>query len=285
MQARTNQTQHEYELYNQMLKQYEKNYEKNYEKERKISSFTCEHVNIISERGTSICVDCGEEIQQKITHNKEWKAYSQYENKQGDVETDRALKKLEDRSIYKDVENLGFAENIVAKANIIYSEVTKGKIFRGKSRRAIVFACIFHAYKMYGKPQSHDRLMAVFSLDKKTGLRGLKHVNLYAPKGSKIRTTYITPVNLIEEIMDQFSVNAQQKREVIALYMKIKNRSSKLNRSRPQSIASGVVYYWICCTRKNISLREFTQKVSLSELTVNKIAKEIANVLETPEVL
>jgi len=80
--------------------------------------------------------------------------------------------------------------------------------------------------------------------------------------------------------MQKFSATPEQKQEVIELYEKIKNKSSRLNRSRPQSVASGLVFYWIGKRGKEISLKDFSQKVVLSELTVNKISKEIAGVIE-----
>ena len=180
---------------------------------------------------------------------------------------------------------MGFSDKIVNEANKIYFQVTKGQIFRGNSRKAIVFASIFHAYKLSGKPQSHEKLIDVFHLNRKIGLKGLKHVNLYAPKNSTIRTTYITPINLVEEIMEKFSATVDQKQEVIELYHQIKNKSSRLNRSRPQSVASGIVYYWICLNKKDITLKQFTKKVSLSELTINKIAKEISDVVGTNNII
>jgi transcription initiation factor TFIIIB Brf1 subunit/transcription initiation factor TFIIB len=271
----------DFNLFNCALKEYEK---------RTVSTETvddgsCEHENIVLEKGVTICVDCGEEVQERISQDKEWRYYGQVDTKHYSDPNRVQMRKSEERSIFKDVENLGFSENIVAKANIIYAQVTKGDIFRGNSRKAIVFACIFHAYKMSGKPQSHERLIRIFDLNRKTGLRGLKHVNLCAPKDSNIRTTYITPINLVDEIMEQFSATKEQKQEVIELYNQVKNKSSRLNRSRPQSVASGVVYYWIRLKEKDISLKDFAQKVSLSELTVNKIAKEIADVLDTPKIV
>jgi transcription initiation factor TFIIIB Brf1 subunit/transcription initiation factor TFIIB len=248
-------------------------------------TISCSHENIINEKGTSVCVDCGEEIQYESTHDKEWRYYGQGDTKHVSDPNRVQMRKSEERSIFKDVENLGFSDNIVAKANKIYAQVTQGKIFRGNSRRAIVFACIFHAYKVSGKPQSHERLIKIFNLNRKTGLKGLKYVNLYAPKDSKIRTTYISPINLVEEILEQFSATKEQKQEVIELYEKIKNKSSRLNRSRPQSVSSGLVFYWTCLKGKNISLKDFAKKVMLSELTINKIAKEIAEVLCTPGVV
>jgi hypothetical protein len=270
----------EFILFDQILKEYKKINISDEETDDSDSE-CCLHENIINEKGMSVCVDCGEEMQYKNTHDKEWRYYGQGDTKNSSDPTRVQMRKCEERNIFRDVENLGFSDKVVARANKIYAQVTKGKIFRGNSRRAIVFASIFHSFKLGGHPQSHERLIRIFGLNRKTGLRGLKYVNLYAPKDSKIRTTYISPVNLVEEILEQFSATKEQKQEVIDLYEKIKNKSSRLNRSRPQSVSSGLVFYWTCIKGKNISLKEFAKKVQLSELTISKIAKEISEVLET----
>jgi translation initiation factor 2B subunit (eIF-2B alpha/beta/delta family) len=75
--------------------------------------------------------------------------------------------------------------------------------------------------------------------------------------------------------MDKFNASKNQKKEVIDIYLKIKNKSSKLNRSRPQSVASSVTYFWICKKNMDISLRDFAKRVELSELTIDKLVKEI----------
>ena len=85
--------------------------------------------------------------------------------------------------------------------------------------------------------------------------------------------------------MDKFEASKEQKNEVINLYNKIKNKSSKINRSRPQSISSALIYYWISYKNINISLKEFSKRVELSELTILKISKEISEILGViPEV-
>lgn len=241
----------------------------------------CVHDNVVNERGLMVCVDCGEEVVDRV-EEKEWR-WS--DNKHVSDPNRVQMRKLEERSIYRDVEGLGFSESIVSKANKIYAQVTQGKIFRGNSRRAIVFASIFHSYKGTKRPLSHDKLIKIFGLTRKTGLKGLKYVNLYAPKDSKIRTTYITPVNLIEEIMELFSATKEQIEEVIGLYEKIRNKSSRLNRSRPASLGSGIVFYWIGMKNKDISLKDFAKRVGLSELTINKIAKEVAEVVRIHNIL
>ena len=79
--------------------------------------------------------------------------------------------------------------------------------------------------------------------------------------------------------MDKFKASQEQKKEVIELYNQIKNKSSKINRSRPQSISSGLIYFWISMKNIDITLKDFAKKVELSELTISKIAKEISDIL------
>ena len=138
---------------------------------------------------------------------------------------------------------------------------------------------------MSGKHQTPENLIRIFKLTRKNGLKGLKIVNVNAPKDSEIHTTFITPVHLVHDIMDRFQATPVQKEEVIKLYEQIKNRSSKLNRSRPQSVAAALTYYWICKKKLAINLKEFAKEADLSELTINKNAKEVALVLGTPDVV
>jgi transcription initiation factor TFIIIB Brf1 subunit/transcription initiation factor TFIIB len=260
-----------FELFDKVLNEYDNNIDIDMKKN------TCNHINIVCDNSyIKYCSDCGQEIEKNLSHDKEWRYYGQYDTKHNSNPNRVLARKLEDeKNIFKDVENMGFNNKIITLGNDIYLQVTKGQILRGNSRKSIIFASIFHAFKISGNPQPHDKLMKIFSLNKKNSLKGLKYVNLNAPKNSLIHTTYITPENLIEDIMDKFNASKNQKKEVIDIYLKIKNKSSKLNRSRPQSVASSVTYFWICKKNMDISLRDFAKRVELSELTIDKLVKEI----------
>ena len=268
----------DFELFNQALNKYNK-YKKLKKPKNSTNSKQCSHPNTVIDKGGNVCIDCGEEIAKTIQHKREWRYYGKSDTRHTSDPNRVQQRKSDERSIHKDVENMGFSDKIINIANKIYSQSTGDKICRGNSRKAIIFACIFNAYKITDNAQSHRNLIKVFGLTRKSSLQGLKHVNLHAPKKSKIRTTYITPINLIKEIMEKFSATKEQKKRVEDLYHKIKNKSSDLNRSRPQSIASGLVYYWICKEQKSITLPQFTGKVDLSGLTILKIAKIIAKIL------
>lgn len=273
----------DFSLFEEALNEYKKDYDIIEDKDSEISlEKDCPHHNVIEETGIVCCADCGIEMEKSIFHEKEWRYYGQSDNKRTSDPNRVHLRKIEERNIYKDVENMGFSEKIVSLANQIYMQVTKGQIFRGNSRKSIIFACIFHSFKIQGKVQSHESLIKIFKLDRKNALKGLKHVNLNVPKDSVIHTTYITPSNLVDEIMDKFNATTEQKQEVKDLYEKIKNRSSKINRSRPQSISAALIFFWICMKGLDISIKEFASKTELSELTISKLAKEISDILKIP---
>ena len=278
----------DFALFEEALAQYEsskKTGEEDEEYDEDYEDIICDHTDLVTENGMTSCLDCGEQIQTTITHEKEWRFYGCADNKRSSDPNRVQMRKSEDKNINKDVENMGFSESIVSKANDIYIQVTKGEIFRGESRKAVVFACIYHSYKMAGNCQTPKNLMETFGLNKKNSLKGLKIVNVNSPKDSPIHTTTLTAVHHIYEIMDKFSATQAQKMEVVEIYCRTKNRSSKLNRSRPQSLASSIIYYYICLKKMDITLKKFAQKVDLSELTINKNAKEIALVLGTPDLI
>lgn len=249
------------------------------------STNSCKHSDTVEENDITICLECGEQIRKTIMHEKEWRFYGQSDGKRSSDPNRVQMRKSDERNINKDVENMGFSETIVAKANEIYTQVTKGQIFRGDSRKAVIFACIYHSFKMADKCQTPKNLMETFGLNKKSSLKGLKIVSVYAPKDSPIHTSSITAIHHINDLMDKFYASKEQKKEVIDLYVKTKNRSSKLNRARPQSVSAALIFYWICLKKIDISLKKFATKADLSELTISKNAKEVANILGTPGII
>ena len=269
----------EFQLFNEILDPFEN------KQSESISKKICNHTNTIDEKDMILCVDCGEEILKNMNYDKESRYYGNSDTKNASDPSRVQARKNDERNIYKDVENMGFSDKIVNVANDIYTQVTNGQIKRGNSRKAIVFACIFQSFKLSGNPQTHDKLIRIFDLNRKTGLQGLKHVALNAPKTSTIHTTHITPEHLVKDIMEKFQASTEQINEVIELYNKIKNKDTKLNRARPQSVAAGLTYYWIVLNKKDISLKKFTKRVSLSELTIGKMAKIISEILGNPEIM
>lgn len=240
----------------------------------------CAHEHTFTEGSIDICEDCGLMInQQDMNFEKEWRYYGLSDTRHNSDPNRCYARRVTDRVIDRDVEKMGFSQKIILLANQIYDQVTQGKIYRGNSRKGIIFACIFHAYKMMGHPQSCEHLIEVFQMNRKIGLKGLKYVNLNAPKKANFRNFHIQMDDLIREIMDKFHATDNQKKEAIDLYHQVERRSSLFNRSRPQSVACGIVRYYISKKNKDITMEEFQTRVHLSEVTIQRLVSEIDRIL------
>jgi len=117
-------------------------------------------------------------------------------------------------------------------------------------------------------------------MDRKVGLKGLKFVNLNASKDATFRKYQIHTHDLIREIMEKFHGTDIQTKDAIDIYEQIKDKSSLINRSRPQSVACGVVRYYINQKNKEISMEYFQSKVGLSEITIQRLVLEIDRIFQ-----
>lgn len=227
----------------------------------------CLHLDSVQDKNIIVCVGCGACLQRLYNQHREWKS------QQTRASTD-------EKNIFKDVESIQFSEHVVQLANSLYMQVTHDKIYRGNARKGIISACIFHAFKIIGKPQIYKKIIKLFNINKKTGLKGLKFVSVNAPKNSVIFRTQITPLTYIEYYMEELHASDHDLQCVKELYRRIEQyQSHKLNRSRPQSIASGIVYYWLLDEQRKITLKTFSKIAELSELTIVKIQKDIKEIL------
>lgn len=274
----------ELSLFQQALKEYNETKKVTPKKIKKVS-VKCEHIDVVDESGIITCMDCQEVLERQIMHEQEWRNYGSTDGKVVSDPSRVQQRKVDETSIHNDIKNLQIGDIVADKADEIYKDVTGGQIFRGNSRKAIIFACVFYAYRILEMPQDHNDLTNEMRITRRIGLKGIKHVNQHASKDSEIHLFSISPSTLVKNLMKKFSAHPSQIQEVINLYRKIENRSSKLNQARPQSVSSGILYYWICLKKIDIDIRQFAKTAGLSVLTINKIAKEIAEVLNTPDVL
>lgn len=241
---------------------------------------TCRHVSTCIDSNIVVCTDCGCEIDSVQTFDQEWR---NYQNGSRSNPTRCVARKTTDLVIMKDLEKMDLGKHIVSIANDMYVKVTKGKIKRGKSsRQAIIAACLFHAYKQNGTPKSCDMMRTIMkdtNLDKSDFLHGIKQVALNLDKSMNVHNTYITPVDIIGEFMALMNSTKTQLQEVVKLYNSISSKTRMFRESRPQSVAAGVVYKYISREKNSMSIKIFSKKVGISELTINKIISEINRVL------
>lgn len=85
------------------------------------------------------------------------------------------------------------------------------------------------------------------------------------------------PINSVNLINYQYDF-------ILDIFEKIKNKSDIISRSRPQSITNSIIYYYFMTIQDRNSdiifnVKEFSILINLSELTLNKLSKEIGKLI------
>src|SRR3990167_1490907 len=94
-----------------------------YETKQSESVVTCLHDDCITENGVVICMNCGSELNRIINHEKDWRYYGHSDTKHTSDPNRVQVRRIEEKNIFKDVENMGFSDKIISMANQIYSTV------------------------------------------------------------------------------------------------------------------------------------------------------------------
>lgn len=242
----------------------------------------CLHKNsTVDTNGVEICSDCGIEIYKELSLEPEWRFYGDNDSKHSSDPSRCHVRKVDDKNIFKDLEKYTFPIEICKETNDSYLEVTNGQIRRGNFRKSIIYACVFNAYKNQGDPQNPEELREKIGLTKKEASKGLTFYNLN--KKGKRKPVHISPVIFIPKVMKKFNANDNHIKKVTELFNMINNKSKLLNRSNPQSVISGLVYYYFRLIGGNINGSKFSKIVKLSDITITRISKNISEILKTTE--
>ena len=77
----------------------------------------------------------------------------------------------------------------------------KDKIFRGRSRKSIIYACITYAYRMKDLKMNKQKVLQLFQINKKSGLGGIRYLNMNIDEASKKQLSHqkhLSPVILFK---------------------------------------------------------------------------------------
>src|SRR5271157_2251300 len=105
-------------------------------------SDSCPHDDTIDNNGTETCVSCGLEIAHSLSSSPEWKSFSEDDH---GASQRCSWKRTGIRNIYTELEPFNLSREVVLRANELYLQVAGDKTLR--SRKAVIFACVFNAYK------------------------------------------------------------------------------------------------------------------------------------------
>lgn len=237
----------------------------------------CKHDNTIEEDGARICEDCGLQVEM-VTYDAEWRYYGDTKGK----DPSRCHKvKGNEKTIDKVVEKLHLPESIKIATEEKYRKVVGETTARGTGRKAIVAACLLHAYRDKDDIRTVDEIRNLFELSKKDISSGLTK---YYEKFPEDRVKHIKPGHLIRHIMSLTGIHISHYRGILALTQYLDHTSSLLSRSGSQSTAAAIVYLYLCLNPEykeelGLSKTGFAEKVKLSDITIIKLTKEALKII------
>lgn len=246
------------------------------------SSLDCLHENTYEDdNGLYVCRDCNSEIE-VLDFEPEWRYYGSADNRSAKNPERCHRSRSSGRGIRKVFEEhqIDAPDAIVAQVESKYEKVVGEDTVRGKGRKAIIAACLFHAYTEFGEYRTTDYVRNLFKLTKKQMSGGLTRYYRAFPEA---RTLHTRPENLLRWILTLTGVNQDHYRKIVQISRYLENSSRLLKRSSPQSVASAIVYFYLCLnpeykSQLGLTKNRFAERALLSDITVTKLVKEAATI-------
>jgi len=150
------------------------------------SSLECLHENTYEDdNGLYVCRDCNSEIE-VLDFEPEWRYYGSADNRSAKNPERCHRSRSSGRGIRKVFEEhqIDAPDAIVAQVESKYEKVVGEDTVRGKGRKAIIAACLFHAYTEFGEYRTTDYVRNLFKLTKKQMSGGTYEVLSGFPRSS-----------------------------------------------------------------------------------------------------
>lgn len=249
----------------------------------------CSHENTYEDdNGLYVCKDCGQELEM-FTFKPEWRYYKSGEGGGGSRDPSRCHKTKGNRSLDKvfDEHGIVISDAMKAHTEVKYFRIAdfireqEGKnTMRGKGRKAIIAACLLHTFLEFGEYRTSDYIRHLFDITKKNMSSGLKD---YYRVFEDDRTRHIRPENLIHWLLSLTGIGQLHYPKIVKIAQYLENSSRVLEHSSPQSVASAIIYFYLCLNpdyknKLGITKSKFAEKALLSDITISKLVKEAASV-------
>jgi len=277
----------------------------------------CLHKNKINDSGFLLCETCGLEIKESVVYAKNWKntrTDKQCVNKSASYDTN-FFSEIESLGYNNEI----IEKTIEIFYKVTSGKVYRGNM-KNALIIASLYHILKNNSEIDDEKVLFNDISEKFSIDKKCIMKGLKITNLKLSKENNSK--YITVKDLILSFLHKlnqktciicnskkaeysnktlFSTHCQycksnihihtiesQYLKIYEIYEKIKNKNKIIIRSRHQSISSSLIYYYYLKEiEKNPDMifnsKDFSNTISLSELTLNKLVKEFEKILNESE--
>ena len=242
----------------------------------------CPHEDTITIDHVINCKVCGQEIE-NLSFEPEWRFYGSADTRNCSNPSRCHKGKNQNKTVGILLDHLQLSTAIKALTQKKYQNVVGKETVRGKGRKAIVAACLFHAFKDFGECRTQNEIRDWFGIKIQRMSTGMTAYYKVFPTDI---TCHIEPRDLVKNILFKIEANIRAHyRKILSLVKLVENKSLILNRSNPYSVAASIVFLYLCIhpqykQQLELTKKSFAKKVKLSDITISKLAKEACFVIK-----
>lgn len=177
--------------------------------------------------------------------------------------------------IRKEIEFLNLSPEIVEMTNKYFVLACDKRIHRGKYRKAIICACLFHVFMLKECPQSYDKIIEWFNLTNHFANKGFNLVKLKIPELRYLHESYVDTAHMILKLIGL---------EKDAPFLEFINRpdiaafvQNKINRRMYMIVAAFVYIYVKKAYNANLALGDYCNKLEIASNVIERILRNINN--------
>jgi hypothetical protein len=245
----------------------------------------CPHDKCITDGTKRICEKCNCEVD-ILDYEAEWKFKGHGVNNarcsrsKVNSKSDSIQKIFDDAKIFKELANERRKKMCEDRYNLIVGETDDA---HGPQRKGIIAACLMYVLQEDGIVRQPKDFQKYFKITAKVMSKGISRYHMRFPES---RTIVVTTKDLIHRITSEvLKIDKTHEENIIKLATLIEKSNAQINRSCPASLAPAIVYAYLCCVAPQykqslgISKQKFAGLVDLSQITITKLAKTIAQFL------
>ena len=236
----------------------------------------CEHKVVMDSGDFQVCTECGD-TKEIFSYDPEWRYYGVQDNRSSkDPSRCKYSSNTSSRTIKKALEIRKISDAMVESTIKKYETVVGKKTMRGEKRNGIIAICLWVSLREIGDFRTVTEVGALFDLERKNLYKGLQTYSQAFPKD---RTITVTPHDLLTRTIKLAEIQDSYTEPLKKMCLQLENKSQMLGRSNPQSVAAAIVWLYLCLhpdvkAEHHLSKTLYAKRVSLSEITISKLAKE-----------
>lgn len=197
----------------------------------------------------------------------------------GPLYTDHhAIPKSNEKSIRSDIDKLGFPNNIVNIADIVYQNMDLGTK-RGKRRKMLIFYCVFTAYNQENITVDPIWLANLCGLERSNISKALSMCSPVSAFTEAPMVKFTTPRSYIpvyfKKLQEWINFPDNTIEEIYEISDEIMQKDSSLNDEKPQTVAAAILVHYMKINGYTIDKEKYKIIFKRSDMTINKIKKKV----------